>query len=361
MNKFLLSLIITSSCASLMGMQMDSQAITIDSKTIAIPMQLDDIEAYSNRPFSELIEEDHAADKPYLFARIDTEDTPDKKERRQYSHYVDAAKLNTQLVQKTHPYFQPSESAKNPISRLLIKQVAYFMITKESKETCTQVCTYDEFYPVDRWNKLFPHNQLTAPSARSATRGEITSVTEVRNNTEDPGLAELQTIARNMNDRVAGYTRRIEITGITAAPSGSIQEASPLMGNQTLRNRLKDCLTRIDHCCNQSLHDCCNDLGNCIGASVVGVVGAGMTVAFCAMDTACLPVACISRPCQNPNDRSRNDAFYYCMRSTILNSLDIKTCYGIDITTSKKDCSDAYCSCLDGSGHHTSSRDDSGW
>ncbi len=327
MKKTLLFLIATSSCASLMGMQMESDATPIDSKAIAIPIQLDDIELYSARPFSELIEEDHAADKPYLFARIDTEDTPDKKERRQYSHYVDAAQLNKQLVQNTHPYFQPSESVKHPTNRLLIKNIAYFMITKESKETCTQVGTYDEFSnPEQRWNKLFRHNQL--PTA---------------NTTQATGLAQLQAIARTMQENTPGYQDTNRLDGITAAPSRNVQETTPLMRNQASRNYLKDCLACVDHCCNQPLHGGCTSLGTCIGASMIGVLHTATLVTSCLIDTACLPVACVLRPCKNPETRSRNDAFCYFTRDFMAKMLHIKTCYGINITTSETSCCDAYC------------------
>jgi len=357
-------------------MQMESDATPIDSKAIAIPIQLDDIELYSARPFSELIEEDHAADKPYLFARIDTEDTPDKKERRQYSHYVDAAQLNKQLVQNTHPYFQPSESVKHPTNRLLIKNVVYYMITKESKETCTQVCTYDAFYPVARWNTLFRHNQLSvnannnnptlaSPPANAAPIiGILDGVEAVPQeallpSTRSQALRAVMTSYSSTQPHTdalrvpAAYlyadTHRAEITGITAAPSGNVQETAPLMGNQTLRNHLKDCLTRAENCCfNQSLHDCCRGFGTCVGVSTIALLGTAVAAILCGIDTALLPFACLVRPCKYRTNPSRNDVFYFCIRSEAHTWLDIKTCYGIDITTSKKECVDTYCDCSPG-------------
>ena len=58
MKKILLSLIITSSCASLMGMRMENTAIAIPIQQL---ININDIEPYRQTSFSELIEEEHAA------------------------------------------------------------------------------------------------------------------------------------------------------------------------------------------------------------------------------------------------------------------------------------------------------------
>lgn len=353
MKKILLPLIATISCASLMAMRMEDTDIATPVQQLLI--NIDDIEPYNQRSFSELIEEEHAANQPYLFARIDTEDTPDKPVRNKYSHYVDATALNKMLTQNTQSHFQPSESVKNPVNNLLIKNIAYYMITKESKNTHSPVCTYDEFSdPVTRWNKLFRHNQLLISNAAGTSRAA--------------GLLQLQAIAREMDSSNTTVTitspayrfeDRGEITGFTAAPSRSVQETTSLMDNQASRNCLenhcRDCFSHANNCCDH-VHDCCyctqEKLCNyccvpscmCVGYSLCAGFAAVILSFSLALDTTCLPWACVRRPCIENTNPNRNDVFCPLTRGIcseedptspiyILNCTR-KSCCGVNITLS---------------------------
>lgn len=320
MNKFLL-LLLASSCASLMGMEMDSQAITIENRTIAIPRQelisLDDNDPYTTRPFSELIEEEHAANKPYLFARIDTQDAPDKKDGKKYSHYVDAAQLNKVLAQN---HFNPSESIPSLINRLPIKNIVYYMITKESKEACTQVCTYNDFIsPAEtRWNQLFRHNQLMV----NANNNNPTVALSPSDNANRARLRETASA-----QQVITHNENIDIEAASGSDSSNRIHS---------RQQLPICKC-IDNCCNMPARAWNKLPRHCFAHGCAAI-------AACLLDTVCFPIACIFRPCRNPDDRSRNDGFCYCTRKEICQDwLGKTTCCNTDITTSSPNACDAYC------------------
>lgn len=305
---------------------MESEAITIQNKAIAIShlIKLDDNEPYNARPFSELIEEEHAANKPYLFAGIETEDSTKK-----YSHYVDATALNTVLTQNTQPYFKSSETVRNLVNNLLIKKITYYMITKESKETCTQVCTYDEFSnPVVRWNTIFQSNQLSVNANNNNQTPTIALLPA--NNTTRARLRDTATAQQTIT-----HHENIDLEAAFDSDSSARIHQSPRV--LPLTQFLRD----IDRCCNAPAH-ACNKLynecpENCFRKCMIAAC-------FCANDTACLPVACLCRPFKAPNNPSRNDGFYYLTR-WICNQKNIETCCGIDITVSTESQSEAYCGC----------------
>lgn len=125
-------------------------------------LDIDDEDSISQSTFAELIEAKSAENKPYIVARVVSQDA----EGKQYVRYIDAHALNAWLFREglNDHGFREITHYMDPMNRTPIIKIDYFKIDGVAGKAFEYLCSFDELANnIGDWRAYFNTNQPPVP------------------------------------------------------------------------------------------------------------------------------------------------------------------------------------------------------